>query len=245
MINESVPYGEKLTKALIAGYATKFGTEYENAGYDFTQIYTNAVSVLKGIKNSDTDQENLETKVAKLTIELERAKNELKTKKQQHVVATAKLAQKILKAKESVATLSSDVENPEEFQNLKDAVDTAQEELANYVKQYEDYRIIANFDGVVTKVEMQVGDSISVGSTSSDTEKYIYVETPNLLQVDLDVDQIDIVKIAVGMPVQVVLDALSEETFTGVISEIDTMSDSSTYKAKVVFQKKSADQKIL
>lgn len=61
----------------------------------------------------------------------------------------------------------------------------------------------------------------------------------------LDVDQIDIVKISVGMPVQVVLDALSDQVFSGVISEIDTMSESSSYKASVVFQKNSDDQKVL
>lgn len=92
---------------------------------------------------------------------------------------------------------------------------------------------------------MQVWDSISSSNNSSSTEKYIYVETPNLLQVTLDVDQIDIVKISVWMPVQVVLDALSDQTFTGVISEIDTMSESSSYKASVVFQKHSDDQKVL
>ena len=47
------------------------------------------------------------------------------------------------------------------------------------------------------------------------------------------------------MPVQVTLDALSDQLFTGVISEIDTMSESSSYKASVVFQKTSDDQKVL
>ena len=112
--------------------------------------------------------------------------------------------------------------------------------------EYDNYKITANFDGVVTKVNMQIWDSIGSSRNSSDTDtKYIYVETPDLLEVKLEVDQIDIVKISVWMPVQVVLDALSDQTFTGVISEIDTMSESSSYKASVVFQKHSDDQKVL
>jgi len=92
---------------------------------------------------------------------------------------------------------------------------------------------------------MQLGDSISTSNSSSSTEKYIYVETPNLLEVSLDVDQIDIVKIKQGMNVQVSVDAFPDQVYSGVFSEIDTMSEGSTYKAKVVFQKNNPEEKIL
>lgn len=127
---------------------------------------------------------------------------------------------------------------------MRNEIDNAQFNLTTLMKKYDEYKIIANFDGVVTKLDMQVGDSIDV-NTTADTQKYIYVETPDLLEVKLEVDQIDIVKIKLGMPVQVYVDALPDAVFEGKFSEIDTMSEGSSYKAKVVFQKQNPDQKIL
>ena len=253
MVMKSIPSG-KFDKAEIAGYAKTLGTDIESEGYALKNKYMTTVAKLKEDMNSDSgsDQESMQTKINKAKIALQDSK--LKLQNAQEELMSLKTKQQIAKltaesdlktAKNKLDDLMDKVEISEELQAAKDALESAQEEIKTTLKQYEDYQIIANFDGLVTKVEMQVWDSISSSNNSSSTEKYIYVETPNLLQVTLDVDQIDIVKISVWMPVQVVLDALSDQTFTGVISEIDTMSESSSYKASVVFQKHSDDQKVL
>ena len=253
MVMKSVPSG-KVDKTAIAGYAKTLGTDIESEGYALKNKYMTTVAKLKEDMNSDSgsDQESMQTKINKAKIALQGSK--LKLQNAQEELMSLKTKQQIAKltaesdlktAKNKLDDLMDKVEISEELQAAKDALESAQEEIKTTLKQYEDYQIIANFDGLVTKVEMQVWDSISSSNNSSSTEKYIYVETPNLLQVTLDVDQIDIVKISVWMPVQVVLDALSDQTFTGVISEIDTMSESSSYKASVVFQKHSDDQKVL
>ena len=253
MVMKSVPSG-KVDKTAIAGYVKTLGTDIESEGYALKNKYMTTVAKLKEDMNSDSgsDQESMQTKINKAKIALQDSK--LKLQNAQEELMSLKTKQQIAKltaesdlktAKNKLDDLMDKVEISEELQAAKDALESAQEEIKTTLKQYEDYQIIANFDGLVTKVEMQVWDSISSSNNSSSTEKYIYVETPNLLQVTLDVDQIDIVKISVWMPVQVVLDALSDQTFTGVISEIDTMSESSSYKASVVFQKHSDDQKVL
>ena len=253
MVMKSVPSG-KVDKTAIAEYAKTLGTDIESEGYALKNKYMTTVAKLKEDMNSDSgsDQESMQTKINKSKIALQDSK--LKLQNAQEELMSLKTKQQIAKlttesdlktAKNKLDDLMDKVEISEELQAAKDALESAQEEIKTTLKQYEDYQIIANFDGLVTKVEMQVWDSISSSNNSSSTEKYIYVETPNLLQVTLDVDQIDIVKISVWMPVQVVLDALSDQTFTGVISEIDTMSESSSYKASVVFQKHSDDQKVL
>ena len=253
MVMKSVPSG-KVDKTAIAGYVKTLGTDIESEGYALKNKYMTTVAKLKEDMNSDSgsDQESMQTKINKAKIALQDSK--LKLQNAQEELMSLKTKQQIAKltaesdlktAKNKLDDLMDKVEISEELQAAKDALESAQEEIKTTLKQYEDYQIIANFDGLVTKVEMQVWDSISSSNNSSSTEKYIYVETPNLLQVTLDVDQIDIVKISVWMPVQVVLDALSDQTFTGVISAIDTMSESSSYKASVVFQKHSDDQKVL
>lgn len=47
------------------------------------------------------------------------------------------------------------------------------------------------------------------------------------------------------MTVQVFVDVFPDQVYSGVFSEIDTMPDGNSYKAKVVFQKNSPDEKIL
>jgi HlyD family secretion protein len=129
------------------------------------------------------------------------------------------------------------------------AIQQKQKEIANIMKKYDNYTLKANFDGVITKMNMQVGDNIWWSSnTSSTEEKYIYIENPDLLEVIVDVDQSDIVKLKIGMEVSITLDALPEKTFSGYFSEINTIPSegsnggTTTYQTKVVFQKWSDDQ---
>lgn len=253
MVMKSIPSG-KFDKTAIAGYAKSLGTDIETEGYTLKNKYMTLVSELKKDLNSDsgTDQETMQSNIEKARnqvqtkkVDLQTAENNLTMLKSKQQIAKLTAQSDLKLAKNKLDDLMDKVQLSDDLQAAKDTLESAQEDLSTTLKQYEDYQIISNFDGLVTKVEMQVWDSISSSNNSSSTEKYIYVETPNLLQVTLDVDQIDIVKIAVWMPVQVTLDALSDQLFTGVISEIDTMSESSSYKASVVFQKHSDDQKVL
>ena len=253
MVMKSIPSG-KFDKTAIAGYAKSLGTDIETEGYTLKNKYMTLVSELKKDLNSDsgTDQETMQSNI-------EKARNQVQTKKVD--LQTAENTLTMLKSKQQIARLTAQsdlklaknklddlidrVQLSDDLQAAKDTLESAQEDLTTTLKQYEDYQIIANFDWVVTKVEMQLGDSISTSNSSSSTEKYIYVETPNLLEVSLDVDQIDIVKIKQGMNVQVSVDAFPDQVYSGVFSEIDTMSEGSTYKAKVVFQKNNPEEKIL
>jgi multidrug efflux pump subunit AcrA (membrane-fusion protein) len=78
----------------------------------------------------------------------------------------------------------------------------------------------------------------------------VYIENPNNLEIQVDVDQSDITKLSVGMPVQIKLDALVGSAYTGTLAEIDTTAGDSgggygggttNYKAKIVFLKKEED----
>jgi multidrug resistance efflux pump len=58
-------------------------------------------------------------------------------------------------------------------------------------------------------MNIQIGDTAGTSASSSNSEeKYVYIENPDNMEIELDVDQSDIVKVSVGMPVQIVLDAL-------------------------------------
>jgi multidrug resistance efflux pump len=75
-------------------------------------------------------------------------------------------------------------------------------------KELDNLQIVAPFDGTLRKIDFKVGDKI----TSTD-EKYVYLENPNLVEVSILLDQIDVVHVRPGMKVSVELDAYPGETF--------------------------------
>jgi len=122
-----------------------------------------------------------------------------------------------------------------------------QDSLESLLDKYEDYRLEANFDGVITQMDIQVGDNIETSSTTA--QKYIYVENNNVLEMTLSVEQVDIVKLKQGMEVVVYLDAYSTTSYQGLITEINTVPTTSagvaTYQVIVTFEKNTPDEVIL
>ena len=255
-----------MSKKTILWYVETFGRNYETHGESLIDKNVNIVDTLAKLKIAETPLEEIKEKLDKSKVEVDqaqvallKAKNDAEKAKntlqdallknqltnQDNALKSAELEQKIKEAKEKLEDAKSWETQRDALQKARDAVDKAQLDLTTKMKEYDDYKIIANFDGVVTKINMQIWDSISSSRSNSDTDtKYIYVETPDLLEVKLEVDQIDIVKIGIGMNVEVYIDAFQGSVYTGVFSEIDTMPEGSSYKAKVVFKKASAEDKI-
>ena len=255
-----------MPKSKILEYVDTFGRAYEILWESYLDKNVNIVDTLAKLKTAETPLEEIKDKLDKAKVEVEqaqvallKAKTDLETAKnkttqeslkyqlanQENTVKAAELEQKLKEAKEKLDDAKSWETQRETLQKSRDAVDSAQLALTTKMKEYDNYKITANFDGVVTKVNMQIWDSIGSSRNSSDTDtKYIYVETPDLLEVKLEVDQIDIVKIGIGMNVEVYIDAFQGSVYTGVFSEIDTMPEGSSYKARVVFKKASAEDKI-
>lgn len=164
MIMKSVPSG-KFDKTAIAGYAKSLGTDIENEGYALRNKYMTTVAKLKEDMNSDSgsDQDSMQTKINKAKIalqdaqlKLQESENKLSTLKTSQQVKKIELDLAVKKAKNEVEDLMDKVQLSDDLQAAKDAVESAQETLKNTLKDYEDYQIVANFDGLVTKVEMQV-----------------------------------------------------------------------------------------
>lgn len=233
------------TREKIIGLTKTYGTAYEDKGVAYLNDYTAVVEKLSGLKDSDSTIEDSADKVEKLRIELEKEKLKFNVTQQEQRLAVAELDKEIQDAKINLDKAKDGRAQEETIEAIQNEIDNMQFNLSTLMKKYDEYKIIANFDGVVTKLDMQVGDSIEMNSSSSETQKYIYVETPNLLEVKLEVDQIDIVKIAIGMSVQISVDAFPGEVYSGFFSEIDTMPEGNSYKAKVVFKKNNPEEKIL
>jgi multidrug resistance efflux pump len=163
MFYDSIESQGSLSKSDINSYTKTYGTAVEKAGYDYLDKYTDAVEQLAKIKNSDTTIEDAENKVEKLGIELEqlkislqKANNELEIAKTQQVLDSAELDKKIQDAKIDLQKAKEGNAQEQEIDSIRNEIDNIQFSISTYLKKYDEYKIIANFDGVVTKLDMQV-----------------------------------------------------------------------------------------
>ena len=95
----------------------------------------------------------------------------------------------VVQAEQGVAAVNKGYNNTT-VESMYNQLVQAQSNFTTARKRYESYQLIANFDGTVTEMNIQIGDTVD---RESDT--YIYVENPNIMEIDLQVDQIDILKL--------------------------------------------------
>lgn len=91
-------------------------------------------------------------------------------------------------------------------------------------KWLESYQITAPFDWKIRKIDFELWDKISATST-----KFIYIENPDLIEISVLLDQIDIVQVELDMPAEVEFDAYPWVIFQGTISDIDTKANISAW----------------
>lgn len=195
----------------------------------------NTIKSLKlDIQNVDSDQGFL-VKTATYNIENEKLKEEKSKvalslqmdeieqfKKNQIQLAKQARAEKE-KLELELITLENNLENllelwdNQEYVFLKNDVKQNEVSLKDARKELENYSLEAPFDGIVTKIEIAKGDRLN-----ADTQKFISIVDPKTIEIKTFVSQTDIVKIESGMKANMKLDAYSDESFSGSISEIET-----------------------
>ncbi len=110
------------------------------------------------------------------------------------------------------------------LQQKQDALVTAQQALA-------DHYIRAPFDGVIAKVNIKKGDSLSSGGAV-----VTLITKQNTAEVSLN--EVDAAKIKVGQKVNITFDAIDGLNISGLVAEIDALGTVSqgvvTYNVKIV-----------
>ena len=226
-----------------------------------------AIDEILWLTNPDTIGEKRKKELEDKQLELQKLKQELDKLKIDYDQAELQKQQKIDAAKldyqmkwleTKIAKSELDdlqAWNQDEMAEIRNSIKQKKKNIETIRKKYDNYTLKANFDWVITKMNMQVWDWVWSSNNSSNwNEKYVYVENPDNLEIILDIDQTDIVKLEVWKEVQISLDALPGSSYTWILSEIDTTawdswSDyygwwSTSYKAKVIFTK-NADDTIL
>lgn len=90
--------------------------------------------------------------------------------------------------------------------------------LQSSIKELENYNIKAPISGVVISKEYKTGDTI--GNSQNSSASLMTIANTSAMVFNLDVDELEISKIAVGQTADITADALPDQTFTGAVTKI-------------------------
>lgn len=127
--------------------------------------------------------------------------------------------------------------------SLRAAIGVAEANVRSASVSVEQTLIRAPFDGVVLTKNANVGDIITPFSSAADSKgAVVNMADMDTLEVEADVSESSIARIAVGMPAEIQLDAYPELRLLGEVSRIVPTVDRSkaTLLVKVAFKEKDA-----
>ena len=101
-----------------------------------------------------------------------------------------------------------------------DSLRSAELSLEDAENTLDDYTITAPISGTVILKGVQAGETI--GTDSSTSEVLCIIHDLSYLEMEIDVDELDILSIQEGQEATIVADALEDETFTGVVTNVSS-----------------------
>jgi multidrug resistance efflux pump len=107
-------------------------------------------------------------------------------------------------------------------------VEAAQLALDEAQSSLDEATLVAPFDGIVAAVEVEPGDTVAPG------QAVLVLATLDDLQVHTtDLTELDVARVAEGQPAKVTVDALPEQEFAGIVSEVGLQPED--YRGDVVY----------
>lgn len=104
------------------------------------------------------------------------------------------------------------------------ALEKAQNQLDQLLEQKADYTIKANFDGLITDINAEVGDTVTAGSSgsaSNSSTNALAILLTNDKKATVVVNEVDVPELAVGQEAEVTFDAIPDLTIKGQVAKID------------------------
>lgn len=197
------PDDKKLKKAYDAALKTQ--TEKQTA-YEKAQL---------SLTNLQTDIASLEAELSTYDSSIKAAQNTLESAKESYADTATSTARTVAAAQNAV--------NMEQYQS--DDSHSLSEKLDNLKKQLDDCTLTAPCSGVVTAVNVSVGDNYAAGTTM------ITIEDTSALKVIVNVEEANILKLQEGMKAIITTDATGEEEISGTVTRVVRVKNQSTTDA--------------
>ena len=80
--------------------------------------------------------------------------------------------------------------------------------------------LVAPFDGVVTRRNIEEGENVVVGTMNNPGTQLLTIADLSIIEAELEVDETEIPSITIGQPAKVTIDAMTDQTFNGKVTEI-------------------------
>lgn len=112
-----------------------------------------------------------------------------------------------------------------QVQNASDNLRSAQMSMEDAEKSMENYTITSPISGTVISKDVKAGDT--VGTSSSTSETMCVIDDLSSLEMTLNVDELEILSIQEGQEVSIAADAISDRTFTGVVTSVSSAGTTS------------------
>lgn len=167
-------------------------------------------------EKQQNDVEQADERVKQTRAELDRAKaNSIQdaTKRRDYENAVAALRQAKAGLLDIQQLQASRRQSAAQVDQLKSA-------LGEAMRLFGETEIRAPMTGVVGKKSVEVGEQVSSISGFSNGSAILRIEDRNSLRVKLEINEIDVAKIAVGMPASIEVDAFPGEKFSGKVQKI-------------------------
>jgi HlyD family secretion protein len=133
--------------------------------------------------------------------------------------------QKVSSGSVLIVMKNDDVIKAQKTDSLKLA--STQQSYNQSLKQLENYKIVAPFDGTITTLGAKVGDTVTAGAEIVD------VADTSSMEFDIPVDELDIAKLAVGQTANISVDALTDTSTTPLKGEVAKIAVSGTANSGV------------
>ena len=139
-----------------------------------------------------------------------------------------------IEANTAIVQLSG-TELSRQVQSAADSLLNAQLSMSDTQKQMENYSITSPISGTVIQKNVKAGDTVGTDTTASETLCTIY--DLSYLEMTLNVDELEILSIKEGQTVTITADAISDRTFTGVVTSVSaagtTTGGTTTYPVTI------------
>ena len=139
-----------------------------------------------------------------------------------------------IEANTAIVQLSG-TELSRQVQSAADSLLNAQLSMSDTEKQMENYTITSPISGTVIQKNVKAGDTVGTDTTASETLCTIY--DLSYLEMTLNVDELEILSIKEGQSVTITADAISDRTFTGVVTSVSaagtTTGGTTTYPVTI------------
>ncbi|MEZ0325947.1 MAG: efflux RND transporter periplasmic adaptor subunit [Fimbriimonas sp.] len=175
-------------------------------------------------------KDNLAKLDAQLRAEAEKADQQILQARAELTRAKANAIQNQLKRQDYLSAVSeverarAALSDPAIMEKQKEQSQSTVVQLRSVVsdsqRQLGETDIRAPISGVVTKKGMQVGELATGLSSFSSGSTIIKIEDRRVMRVKLDVNEIDVARMTVGMTANVDVDAIPDHTFKGIVRKI-------------------------